>query len=189
MGEVKSNWLNMESGWVINCYRTRHWRRMTILLKSKESREGLIPFQLANNPSISEHWQETGSWTKNRELKLNPRRMKHWWERFWRIKRYCSCFPLAYYLLSFHQFNGKTMWYHFPKISPFLCHLLWNLALLSQTKSSPEIHKYRPPDSITLILVSCTKVSNYSQAWRHLTQVQDPIWLLVFSLTSKKLMD
>lgn len=106
MGEVKCNWVNMESGWVINCYWRRHWRRMTILLKSKE---GLIPFQFANNPSTSERWQETGSWTKNRELKLNPCRMKHWWERFWRIKRYCSHFPLVYYLFLSNQWKDYVI--------------------------------------------------------------------------------
>ena len=94
-----------------------------------------------------------------------------------------------WHTISFCQINGKTMWYHFPKIPPFISNLLWNLALLSQTRPSAEIHKSPPPDSITLILLPCTKVSDYSQAWTHLTQVQDPIWLLVFLPTSKKSTD
>lgn len=81
------------------------------------------------------------------------------------------------------------MWYHLPKISAFISNLLRNLALLSQTKPSGEIHKSSPPHSSTLILFPRTKISDYSQAWTHLTQVQDPIWLLVFLVTSKISMD
>lgn len=94
-----------------------------------------------------------------------------------------------WHTISFCQINRKIIRYHFPKISPFVSNLLRNLALLSQTRPSAEIHKSPPPESVILILLPCTKVSDYSQAWTCLIQVQDPIWLLVFLVTSKKSTD